>query len=270
MGNNSTWCSGRDKEKPVKTLTLFQVIDINMQAIKKMKSLEKKDANITEFINRKGKIDIQRRDEVLTDETIGAIQRYTYEWMFIQYEKEWREVFDFNSLIKKGDEVDDYNHVILYFNVNRDQQNMKSLEEILSAHNVKLADYRSSETYWYPKSNNDFEREVTEVLWTQFAFSDRNDPIVMAKDDVVKAINYQMETAKEHGHVIIEMKKKVPDNEKAHKVIGHYLVKQNWKEHKIHPGDYSLGLIHKALVEDKDVLKHLKQWNDLIFSKRKH
>jgi hypothetical protein len=188
MGNDCIVCTRKEVPTTLlieidarEELTFRETINRNMECINDLKNQEIRDKTFQDFMQRKGKIPINRDQNGLTTPSARLINRYINEWVFIQLEAEWAQVLAERRLFIQNNHPKHYANTY-YRDVDKYQKTIrKAKEDILQFHNVTRIEF--IKTCERPSLHT--ENTVTEVLWSYFPFKLEKEPEILSRRELI-------------------------------------------------------------------------------------
>jgi len=207
MGN----CVGEDR-KPLPTavdhkdldnhpqLSFDEIFERNLVAIQALQKVQTKEKTFADFIKRKTKINVERANGKLSISTLRLLNRYRDEWVFIQMEEKWAKVLkerrDNVGNPKKYKEI--YEKDMKEYNDNL----AKAQTELLKEHAISQSEYDEAST---ANLSLALENQVSDTVWTYWAFKDASAPKKLEKADLLAAVKALTAQAKKSSKQLKEL-----------------------------------------------------------------
>jgi hypothetical protein len=257
MGTTCTKAEVRAEEDPSKEMVSYdEIIAKNMKAIEDIHKQKARDKTFPEFMSRRGKIDIRDRMGKISLNSVRTLNMYRDEWVYIQMQDEWAGVLKVRR--------ETINDVTKYASIYK--KDMKAYEAKLEDSIKKLLDYHGVKRKEYNdviQGNFILENNVSDIVWSYYAFPDALPPKLLEKKELIETINLQAKIAETNKDNIALLTKGMADVDKLDLSLN-WVGDKMFIEHKKRFEDFYLSVLDKRRIQDEEVNTQYENFLKLV------
>jgi len=257
MGATCTKIEVRPEEDPSKELISYdEIIAKNMKAIEDIHHQKARDKTFLEFMTRRGKIEIKDRMGKISLNSVRTLNMYRDEWVYIQMQDDWAGV-----LKARRDSINDVTKYAAIYKKDMKAYEAKledAIKKLLEYHQVKRKEYQD-----VIHGNFILENNVSDIIWSYYAFVDALPPRLLENDELIATIKLQAGIAESNKANIALLTKGMNDVDKLDLCLN-WVGDKMFMEHQKRFEDFYLSVLDKRRIQNDDVSHEYEEFLKLV------